>query len=163
MRSLPVSIVIVVLAALAIAACGKETQTLDQNNIAAVIEEGIDDQLDLTMNVSCPKDVEQRKGGKFSCTAVSSDNDEFKVRVTQRDAKGNVDWKADILPTSPIERSITEEIFSKRAIRVTLDCPVAVPLDEDSEFTCEAEDDKGNTQDITARVTDDEGNVTWKT
>ena len=161
MRSLPASVLLVVLASLALTACGKDEEVLDHNHIAAVIEEGIDDQLDLSMNVECPDDVEQRKGGKFKCTATSSDDKEFKVFATQQDAKGNVDWKADILPPGPIERSIAEEIFSKRAIRVTLDCPVAVPLEEDYKFTCEAEDDKGNTQDIKARLTDDEGNVTW--
>jgi hypothetical protein len=153
--------------AIAVTGCGSsgdDETRLDPKRLEKSIEEGIQDQLGVTMELICPDGVMGRKGDTFTCDATIEDGDgEFDVKVTQKDDDGNVDWDVDALPTGPIEESVAGEIFSQRAIKVTLDCPSAVPLEEGYEFTCEAEDSEGRTQDVFATVKDDEGNVSWRT
>ena len=44
-------------------------------------------------SVSCPRDVEPEQGATFECTAVDASGIEFRIRVTQVDDEGRVDWQ----------------------------------------------------------------------
>jgi len=151
---------------LALGACGGEDgqvqRDVDSVKVATTIKDGIEEQLSLTMDVKCPDGIEGRAGAKFECTAATAEDDAFQVDVIQSDNLGNVEWDLAVLPTGPVERSIADEIFSKSAIRVTLQCPEAVALEPGTKFDCMAKDDKGGTETVHAEVADRGGNVTWK-
>jgi hypothetical protein len=44
-------------------------------------------------SVSCPRDVEAKKGARFRCTVTTGRNERVPVNVTQDDDKGGVTWK----------------------------------------------------------------------
>ena len=76
--------------AVALPACG--TTTLDSAKVERVIKEGIEKQTGPnTVEVECPKDIEAKAGGKFTCTARAQGS-EAPVEVIQRDDKGNIRW-----------------------------------------------------------------------
>jgi Domain of unknown function (DUF4333) len=155
---------LILLAGVGATACGGEEQErVGGKGIEKKIRTGIDDQLDLQVDVACPKNIERGKGKRSECDAtVEEDGSEFPVEVRQTDDKGNITWNARALPTGPIEDSVASEIFSQRAIRVELECPEAVSLEPDTEFQCLASDPKGNQQYVAITVEDDKGNVSWE-
>ena len=70
---------LVVVATLAAGCGGDANGSIDSDGVAKTIETGIEEQLDLPMKVACPSDIDRRTGAKFTCTATSSDKDEFDV------------------------------------------------------------------------------------
>lgn len=149
-------------AAIVAAGCGSsDPERLDAGKAEGSISAGIKRQLDLDLRVSCPRDVELKKGKKFTCTAKGSDTEKLPIPARQKDAKGNVTWRADIMGTEQVEKSVASEARSKRKIVVALDCPEAVELKPESTFTCAAETPDGQKDTVTVTVEDEKGNVTW--
>lgn len=66
--------------------------TLDSDKLEREIAKGIKEQLSIDATVTCPDDVKLTAGDVFECEASSSGSTAT-VTVTQRDDKGNVDWK----------------------------------------------------------------------
>jgi hypothetical protein len=138
-------------------------QPVGGKTMAKDIAEGVQRQLDVKVTVECPGDIEREKGGEFECMATAEDGSEVPVGVEQTDDKGNITWSTEALPTAPIERSISEDIFSKRAIRVEVECPEIVKLDPGFDFECLAKDDQDRQTPVKATVEDESGNVVWET
>lgn len=90
------------LSMLAVAGCG----SLDESKV----EDGIKRELgklgaDLR-SVECPQNVEMKRGGTFNCTAIGTDDTRLAVPVTQRDDKGNVDFRVSVLSPKVLEDNL---------------------------------------------------------
>jgi hypothetical protein len=82
----------VVLASLALSACGESM--LDTGNIEDEIAPQLaQDTGTKDVEISCPDDVEAKKGEDFECDVTAPGGVESKVTVTQEDDDGNVSWE----------------------------------------------------------------------
>ncbi|MBJ7519097.1 MAG: DUF4333 domain-containing protein [Solirubrobacteraceae bacterium] len=79
------------LAATGFAGCG--TTMLNTDKAETEITKGLDAQVGTGAKVSCPDDVEIKKGDTFNCTATDPEGNEATIVVTQKDDEGNVAWK----------------------------------------------------------------------
>jgi hypothetical protein len=73
-----------VLPLLLLAGC---TETLDRDDLEAKLKREIGARAE---SVSCPEDVEVKKGKTFSCTVTESSGGELRVRVTILDEEGRL-------------------------------------------------------------------------
>jgi Domain of unknown function (DUF4333) len=78
------------IAALLLAGCGDDGKTVDHTTLEKAIEISVARQRHELVIVACPKDVEQKKGKKFNCTATRASGEQVKFRVTVKDDKGNL-------------------------------------------------------------------------
>jgi hypothetical protein len=94
---------------LAAAGCG----SLDDSKV----EDGIKRELGKSganvRSVGCPRNVEMKRGSTFTCTAIGTDDTRLRVPVTQRDDKGNVDFRASVLSPKVLEEDLKR--LSERA------------------------------------------------
>ena len=81
-----------VLLALLATACGQSK--LDTSRLESQIEKTLADRTGFPIkSVSCPDDVEAKKGGTFRCTVTTARGERAVVNVTQTDDQGGVTWK----------------------------------------------------------------------
>jgi hypothetical protein len=74
------------------AGCGQST--LNTSKLETQIKKTLSDRTGFAIrSVSCPRDVEAKKGAGFRCTVTTERNERVPVNVTQDDAKGGVTWK----------------------------------------------------------------------
>jgi hypothetical protein len=66
---------------------------LDMGKLETEVENGISDQLQVTVTVDCPSDIKIEQGNNFQCTATDDQGNTRTVNVTQDDDKGNVSWQ----------------------------------------------------------------------
>jgi Domain of unknown function (DUF4333) len=134
-------------------------------NMEQDIADGVLEQLELEVGVTCPEDIEPEEGGSFECEAqVGEDEDAvFPVDVEQTDADGNIEWTARALPTPGVEESIAVEIREQRSVEVEVECPEAVELEVGFEFGCTATEEDGEETPVRATVKDEDGSVSWET
>jgi hypothetical protein len=84
--------VLVAALALGLSACGE--QKLNTNKAESAIAQGITQQTGAQgVTVTCPDDVKVQAGNQFYCQAKAADGRQGRVRVTQKDDKGNINWK----------------------------------------------------------------------
>lgn len=163
---MPLRFALVLLAAaLVISGCGgskEEEPRLDANKAAGAISEGVKEQLDVDLRVTCPDDVLLAKEREFTCEGEGGDSETIKIKATQVDDEGNITWNAAVMGTSQIEESVAADIRKERDVIVTLDCPDAVKLAVDHAFECGAEDPDGNKDRIEVKITDEDGSVSWQ-
>ena len=77
---------------LALSACGE--QKLNTTKAESAIAQGIMQQTGAQgVTVNCPNDVPIEAGKQFECQAKAADGRQGRVRVTQKDDKGNINWK----------------------------------------------------------------------
>jgi hypothetical protein len=83
---------LVVIPALAFAACGSDT--LDAAEVESEIVPMVEDQTGTRgVAIACPDDVEAEEGAVFECDVTAEGGIEAKLRVTQEDDEGNVRWE----------------------------------------------------------------------
>jgi hypothetical protein len=81
-------------AALLLSACGKGNEELSTTPIEKNIRAGLTRQTRVPIGpVTCPKEVKPQKGAVFYCSARYDSGGRARIRVTQRDASGNVVWR----------------------------------------------------------------------
>ncbi|WP_353866716.1 DUF4333 domain-containing protein [Svornostia abyssi] len=71
--------------------CG--TTTLDTDKAETEITKELDKQVGTGAKVSCPDDVEVKKGDTFNCTATDPEGNKATIVVTQKDDEGNITWE----------------------------------------------------------------------
>ncbi len=75
---------------IAFSGCG----TIDADKAESEIEKGIINQTGAQqVSVSCPDDVELKKGDTFKCVG-KVDGQDVPINVEQRDDEGNIRWEA---------------------------------------------------------------------
>lgn len=84
--------ILVIAVALSLAACGEAT--LDTGNIEDEIAPQVADQTGTKdVELSCPDDVEAKKGDEFECDVTAAGGVEAKVKVVQENDEGDVNWE----------------------------------------------------------------------
>jgi len=79
-------------AAAGLGACGDSR--IDSGRTETAIERDLARQTGLAIaSVSCPDDVEVKRGDTFRCLVVARNGDRATVLVTQRDDAGTVTWR----------------------------------------------------------------------
>ena len=82
----------VIVTGLALSACGEAT--LDTGNIENEIAPQVEDQTGTKdVEISCPDDVEAKKGDEFECDATAPGGLEAKIKVVQENDDGDVNWE----------------------------------------------------------------------
>jgi hypothetical protein len=79
----------------ALSGCGSddpERVILDTERVERSIEQSVKEQRNLEADVSCPVNIEQKKGNDFTCVAKVRGK-EFEFRVTQTDSEGHVTYE----------------------------------------------------------------------
>ena len=83
---------LVIVSALALASCGEAT--LDTANIEDEIAPQVADQTGTKdVEISCPDDIEAKKGDEFDCDVTAAGGLEAKVKVVQENDDGDVNWE----------------------------------------------------------------------
>jgi Domain of unknown function (DUF4333) len=82
----------VALAAGIVAGCSS-TPVLDNDRLQQVIEQGLQDQVQVTATVTCPDNQPIQQGNVFNCQAVTSEGTNLTIQVTQTDDTGHVNWQ----------------------------------------------------------------------
>jgi hypothetical protein len=149
-----VALVVTALVAAA-GACGKQLDvSKPERAIAAAIEKRYSIDVE---SVSCPKDLEAKKGSRFQCV-VTLQGDRLTADVTQTDSSGGLRYQLaeQILTATSVAKAIRAQYNA-----TSVDCGkrtywVAHP---NRTFTCRARDDAGGAARITVTVRDERGNI----
>lgn len=111
--------------------------------------------------VTCPEQIEVRKGSQFECEATS-DGQPFAVAVEITDENGpQFKWTTrGLLVMSKLEEFIQKEVKDRSGVSVTPSCGgnLRVTKSGDS-FDCQITDAKGQSRPVKVSVKDDRGNV----
>ena len=79
------------LVALALAGCASK---LDTDKIEVELKRGLADRTGARVaSVTCPDDVDAKKGDAFRCTARTARGEQVALRVVQQDDEGSVTWR----------------------------------------------------------------------
>jgi hypothetical protein len=126
---------------------------------------GIQEQTDIAVTVSCPEDVEMKVGNDFTCTATDAEGNQATVAVTQEDDEGNIEWElmgGTDLAGRDVEAEIVKGLKDQNGVTATVDCPSVVPIEANTSFNCTATSDGGDTATIVVTQTEDQGSYTWE-
>lgn len=115
-------------------------------------------------SVDCPGGKTAKKGDTFSCQVVMPDGTKGSSLVTEKDAKGNVNFRVDAI-ARPIDTAKAtkgiEQIVSRQAgIQVrAVTCPPKQPSRKGTTFTCHVSATDGTKGDVVVSIKDYLGNV----
>ena len=91
---LRIGLVLLLLAALLIAC----SRVLDTPSVESEIKESLERQLSgVTVEITCPDDIEAKKGERFDCIATSEDDNRARIVVTQTEDDGSIDFRVEEL------------------------------------------------------------------
>ncbi len=167
MKLVTFSTVVVIALTVVIAGCGSSEKSPEASNgssIASVqqqIEQGIAEQLQATLKVTCPAGISDAKGTEFQCVAQNETTQLLPVDVTRVDAKGNVRWEMAAINTNFIEEDIRAGALKKSESTLAILCPDVIALQAGATFKCQGMDDKDQIYPVTVIQKDASGNVTW--
>jgi len=156
----PITMAALAAGALAMAACGNDsdTNTAESSSSAptrtvddSAVESGIKQQLstsstDVT-SVKCPSDEKVEKGATFTCSATWSNGATGKVKVTQNG--GNRYTYAPVsgsvqIPGATVEKELQAQLAKEGAPNATVNCPDNIIVKLDSPVTCDVSGAGGN-------------------
>lgn len=153
--------VLALLAAVALASCGESTidAAKGEKFIRGVVAKQVGARV---ATVSCPGDIETKKGDRFTCTVTGADGSKGDVLVTQRDDDGNVAVSAPFLHVREAETVMAEQIAKQTKEReVKVACPEIIVVKKSELFRCKATGgDKS--RDVSARLTDEQGRFRYR-
>lgn len=153
------TVVIGVLAALAVSGCAKE---IDAAKAEKFISKTVAAQVGAELkSVSCPSGLTAKKGETFECTVTGTDGTTGKTEVTEKDDQGNVSVSAPFIHPRDIERSIATDIKAQVGSAVKVSCPEIIVSDKGGKFGCEATSGSDKAR-VDVTQTDDQGNVDYK-
>ncbi len=151
-------------ATLALASCGGSAidDAKAERFIRAVVAEQVGARV---AAVTCPQDVEIRRGAKFTCVVTGVDGSKGDVLATQRDDDGSVVVDAPFLHVREAETVMTEQIEKQTKADdvddVEVTCPEIVVVEKDALFRCKAAS-AGRSRNVTARLTDTQGHFRYR-
>jgi hypothetical protein len=150
------------LAAFALASCGQSTVDADraQRFIRGVVVERVGARV---ATVTCPREAEKKKGGRFTCTVTGTDGSKGDVLVTQGEEDSDVfNVNPPFLHVREAE-AVMEKQLGKRAkaADVSVACPQIVVTRKDALFRCKATS-AGKARAVSARFTDEAGHFLYR-
>jgi hypothetical protein len=129
------------LALAVLAGCGAHTTALDTLRLERAIAGSILSERHVYALVSCPANVPQQQGRRFTCTARLTVGS-YPVPVVEVDGRGHVDYGSraplTALDTRRIERSIAASVLARRGLHAVVGCPPEVLQKRGLTFTCQA-------------------------
>jgi hypothetical protein len=151
--------------ALAVSACATK---LDMDALGKSISSGIASQVGLEIaSVACPQEPRDAKAGdSFECVATPKEGGKLTIAVTEKDDKGNIDWKVEksegLLNLSEAEAVIAKGIKEQTQADVTVSCGGKFRAAKAGDtFDCQAASADGTKTPVTIKVKDDAGNIGW--
>ncbi len=160
------SLVIGLAALLAPAGC---TRSLNMESTSKAISEGLTSQLTMAIaSVKCPDSREIKAGDTFECIATPGAGGRLTVRVTQKDADGNIAWEVakteGLLDLSKVEASVRQGLAEQASLDALVTCGERWRATKAGDtFECRATGGEGQEVTVVVHVTDDTGNVSWET
>lgn len=134
-------LVVTMLAAPSISACGSSTPTLSVVPVERAIAASILTQHRLHATVRCPANTPLKTGFVFACTA-KLDVGAYPVLVTETNARGHVRYQNQaplaVLDIARVKQAIEQSISAQRGLRSTVVCPAEVIQKAGIAFTCVA-------------------------
>jgi Domain of unknown function (DUF4333) len=157
----PVLATLPLVGALALASCGHST--IDAARAEKFIRRVVSEQVGARVaTVTCPEDVETRKGAQFTCVVTGTDRSRGDVVVTQRDDDGSVVVDAPFLHVRAAEAVMAQQVGEEvSAEEVKVACPEIVVVIKGGLFKCKARS-TGDSRDLSVRLTDDEGRFRYR-
>ena len=148
------------LAAVVLAACGEKTIDSDKGErfIRGVVANQVGARI---ASVTCPEDVEAKKGGTFTCVVAGRDGTKGNVVARQRDDEGNVVVNAPFLHVREAEAVMANEIGRQVKAQVRVACPEIVVVKKGGTFACKATSG-GQTRDVAVTLTDASGRFSYR-
>jgi len=157
MRAIPAGLLLLAAAA---GSCG--ASTVDAAKAERIIRRAVAEQLQSRVaSVTCPGDVRQEPGGRFTCTVTGADGSKGAATATQRE-NGGLSVNAPFLNVREAEGVMAEQIgrpIKRDDVRVS--CPEIVVDRQDRRFTCTATAG-GRSANFTVRLTDGAGHFTYR-
>ena len=150
--------------ALALAACETDDM-IDKDKAEQLVADTIKEDLNQQVEVSCPDDVEVKKGDTFDCEVTGDVSGTAKVTQTSDDGDVIAEFKPPAgqgkdltINIDLVEREIQEQVQKQGGVEnVTVRCPEEVPIEKGNTFDCQVSG--GATGTSTVKQVDDTGNV----
>tara|TARA_R110002096_G_scaffold44526_13_gene120580 strand:- start:184424 stop:184987 length:564 start_codon:yes stop_codon:yes gene_type:complete len=134
-----------------------------RNRTQELVSQYFDSNLGTTgAEVTCPENIEVKKGGVFECSAMI-DGVKVTSRVEQQNDQGSVSYNfaGGIVSSEKLGIIVTAEMGAKN-IKVKVDCGAPIRLSKPgSKFSCDVTDSKGQSGFIDVAIKDGNGDVNW--
>jgi Domain of unknown function (DUF4333) len=149
--------------AVALVAVGCGDDTVD----AGKVENGIEQQLSSATlkvaSVSCPDDVKEEEGAKFTCDAKLEGGGKAKVQVTQTSNAGDFTYSFKPgtvrLTDNAVEPVLEQDLAAQGVPGTTVDCPDTIKVKAGETVTCTATGSGGRQGQLTFSFTGDDGTI----
>lgn len=147
------------LAAAGLAACGSDT--VDGDKVEMEIEQQLSTATAEIASVSCPADVEEKEGAKFSCDAELAGGGSAVITVTQQE-NNEFTYQAKDGSVRIADDSLEpylEQRLAAQGVGAEVDCPKLVNVKAGESATCGAMTAGGRQADLTFTWEDAAGSV----
>ena len=128
--------------ALALAAAGCGSDTVDPDKVEEGIEESLSTATAKVSSVSCPDDVEKKDGATFTCDAKLEGGGKAEVKVTQTSNAGDYTYSFKpgtvVLTDDVLEPALEADLAASGVPGAKVDCPATVKVKTGETFTCTA-------------------------
>lgn len=149
--------------ALALAAGGCGSDTVDAGKVEAGIEQSLSTATAKVSSVSCPDDVEKQEGTTFTCDAKLEGGGKAKVKVTQTSNAGDYTYSFKpgtvVLTDNALEPALEADLAASGVPGTKVDCPATVKVKTGETFTCTATGSGGRQSQLTFTFSNDDGTI----
>ena len=151
----------VIAVGLVVAGCGSDT--VDAGEVEAAIEQQLSSATVRVSTVSCPDDVEQEEGAKFTCDAKLEGGGKAKVQVTQTSNAGDFTYSFKPgtvqLTDDAVEPAREKDLAAGGLPGTTVDCPDTINVKTGETVACTATGSGGRQSQLTFTFSSDDGTV----
>ena len=155
----------VLLAALALVACGddEEGRTVDADQVEQQIERSLSSDTTEFESVSCPDDVKSETGAKFTCSAKFDGGGSAKVAVTEEQAPNQFTYAFKPgtvkLAGSSVDKALEDDLAASGIPEATVNCPDVIEVKAGTTVTCPVSGARGGAATVTFEFSDDDGSI----
>src|SRR4051794_14049688 len=117
-----------------LAACGDggKSKTVDAGQIEQQIEQSLSTATTKVSDVSCPDDVKNETGAKFTCAAKLNGGGSAKVAVTVTDAPNKFSYSFKpgtvVLAGASVDKVLEQDLAANGVANATVNCPAKVEV-----------------------------------
>jgi hypothetical protein len=149
--------------ALALAAVGCGSDTIDAGEVESGIEQSLSSATASVSGVSCPNDVEKEEGTTFTCDAKLEGGGKAKVKVTQTSKGGDFTYAFKpgtvVLTDNTVEPALEKDLAASGLPETKIDCPDTIKVKEGEQVTCTATGAGGRQSELTFTFSSADGTI----
>ncbi len=149
--------------AMAFAAAGCGSETIDADEVEAGIEQSLSSATASVSSVACPDDVEKKEGATFTCDAKLEGGGKAKVTVTQTSNGGDFTYAFKpgtvVLTDDAVEPALEKELTASGLPTAKVDCPDTITVQEGEKVTCTATGSSGRQSKLTFTFSSADGTI----